>query len=195
MEIRPDLPGIQPQLARLVQIANAFHEFNMEHWSHRRNQEDYDQIFRLPNELRDPFEELYRTGRDIAVAFSQSLSSIERVSDAPTITSYVRQFEAGWLHEFPQLTQVRDSAERASKTIAHSPWAVEEMIKLYTKQLVLLTNVKDTLKEIKNSDLYRRELNLPPLEIPWYRTFDKRMVAIMAVIGIIGLWLTYRQIT
>ena len=161
MEIRKDLKSVSEYLERLETYANTFHKFNTGDWSHLRNKEDFDRVYRLKNEDQNPFLKIYCDGRDLAVFMSQHLIEWNYAEDHPTLTSYINSFSGGWLFQVDQLTNASEEAKNKVKEINCNLWSVQEMIKLFDRQIDLLNSVKQTLEILKQTKLYKIENGEP----------------------------------
>lgn len=109
MEIRKDLISAELFLNRLIEYSRVFNNYNVKDWSHLKNREDYDRIYNLSYEERSDIEEVYGTGRDIAVHMSSKLQAFNYADQYPTITSYINSFKGGWLDEFDILEKISNS--------------------------------------------------------------------------------------
>jgi hypothetical protein len=157
MEIRKDLKSAELLLNRLLEYSNVFDRYNIKEWSHLVNQEDYDLIYDLSHEERADIEHIYSTGRDIAVHMSFQLEAFNYADQYPTITSFINSFKDGWLDEFDILENISKSAKIKAKSLKKCPWAVEQMIRLFDHQLEILKAVKDTINQLKTTDIFKIE--------------------------------------
>jgi len=163
MQIRPDFTEAEIQLQRLAQFAHVFNRNNHEHWSHLKNRADFDSIYQLTESERNPLEQIYATGRDLAVHMSAKLSAFNWPEQYSTLKRYVDSFDGGWLHEIHLLKEESRAAKEMYASLTNKPWAVGQMIKLYDEQIALLEDVDATLNELRKTDLYspRQEKELP----------------------------------
>lgn len=158
MKIRNDFASASIYLERLLLFGHVFHENNVEHWSHLKNREDFKNIFMLEDEVRYKFEKVYSVGRDLAVYMSRQLDTFNDPSEHPTLTSYVNSFDDSWLSQIDQLREISQIAKDEKKKLQYScPWAVEQMIILFDKQISLLQDITGTLNIIKTTDIYKIE--------------------------------------
>lgn len=164
MEIRKDLKSVSEYLERLETYANTFHKFNTGDWSHLKNQEDFDRVYRLKNEDQNPLLKIYCDGRDLAVYMSQHLIEWNYAEEHPTLTSYINSFSGGWLSQIDQLKKVSEEAKRKVKEINCSLWSVQQMIALFDRQITLLNSVQQTLDILKKTKLYKIENGEPLMD-------------------------------
>ena len=157
MEIRKDLESAELFLNRLLEYSNVFRKYNKEVWSHLKNHEDYDRIYNLSEKERVDIEKIYGTGRDISVYMSTQLQAFNYADQYPTITSFIDSFEDGWLDEFDNLIKISETAKAKAKALKNCPWAVDQMIQLFDAQLELLKAVKNTINQLKTTDIYKIE--------------------------------------
>ena len=158
MKIRNDFASAAIYLERLLLFGNVFHENNVTHWSHLKNREDFKKVYLLDDEFRYKFERVYSVGRDLAVYMSLQLDTFNDPAEHPTITSYIKSFDNSWLTQIEQLQEISQIAKEEKERLGHGcPWAVEQMIILFDKQVGLLQDVANTLNIIKTTDIYRVE--------------------------------------
>ena len=157
MEIRKDLKSAELFLNRLLEYSKVFDRYNIKDWSHLKNQEDFDRIYNFSDEERADIEKIYGTGRDIAVHMSFKLQAFNYADQYPTITSFINSFKDGWLDEFEILVNISKSAKIKAQSLKSCPWAVDQMIRLFDHQLELLKAVKDTLNQLKTTDIFKIE--------------------------------------
>lgn len=157
MEIRKDLKSAELFLNRLLEYAEVFDKFNTETWSRLKNHEDYDLIYDLPREQRADIEPIYGTGRDIAVHMSFQLEAFNQADRYPTITSFIDSFKGSWLDEFDTLGNISKKAKIRATSLKRCPWAVDQMIHLFDHQLEILRAVRDTVNQLKTTDIFKIE--------------------------------------
>lgn len=157
MEIRKDFTSASPQLERLFEYSKVFYKNNVELWPHLKNKEDFHQIYSFDKKDKAAFEKLYSTGRDCAVAMSQRLQSFNFAELHLTLTAFINSFENGWVYQYDELKKVSDTAKIVCVRLENCPWAVTEMINLFESQLEILIAVKQTLEQLKKSELYLQE--------------------------------------
>lgn len=157
MEIRKDLEPVSQYLQRLLTYGKVFHNNNVKEWSGLCYQQDYDNIYQLSPEDRNPLEEIYATGRDLAVHMSDKLEEFNYAEDYPTLTSYIESFSTGWLTEIDILEKISQTAKNKCSELGRYPWAIKMMIVLFDKQIDLLRSIRTTLDIMKTSDLYKIE--------------------------------------
>jgi len=164
MEIRKDFEPVAVFMHRLLKFAEAFSENNNQHWSHLRNKEDFQKVYLLPNDIRNPIEQIYCDGRDCAVSMAGKLRAFNYADEYPSLSSYIDSFKGGWVYQEVELNQVYEKAKKASETLENCPWAVGQMLDLFKEQLKLLDATKNTLNFIKQSHLYKLEKGDAPVE-------------------------------
>ena len=191
MDIRSDYESVQEPLNRLVQIANAFHSFNLKKWPHYKNNEDFSRVYLLDSEDRRHFKRVYSTGRDFAIALSEQLIAFNYPEEHPTLTSFVHSLDEGWLYELPDLEDIVQEAKERAAALEETPWAVWQMIELYEKQLQLAEAAKDTVENLKTTRMYKVEnggLTLSEeTEIPWWKSFDRRIAVLGLIVAVASL--------
>ncbi len=193
VEIRRDFTSVSEYLERLIQYAATFSENNRKSWPHYKNQEDFEKINLLDWPVRKHFEEIYTTGRDCAIALSDRLVAFNYPDQNPTLTDFVKSFQGGWLYELDDLRKISEQAKEAAKSVEHCPWAVEKMINLYDDQLRLVEAARNTVEILKQTNLYKIENGLIPVEqestdfIPWWKSFDRRIAVFGLIVAVLGL--------
>lgn len=164
MEIRKDFKPAELFIERLLKLAQAFEENDLRRWPHLKNHEDFDRIYSFQGFLRDPIEDIYKDGRDCAIAMSDKLRSFNYADDYPTLSAFVDSFECGWVYQVDLLLDVCQKAESAAASAPITVWAVGEMIDLFKDQLKMLEAVKNTLSLIKQTHLYKMEKGIVPVD-------------------------------
>lgn len=157
MDIRKDLEPVSQYLQRLMTYGEVFHRNNVKEWSDLCYQQDFEKIYQLNFEDRNPLEEIYATGRDLAVHMSHKLEAFNYAEDYPTLTSYIESFSTGWLTEIDVLEKISQTAKDKCSELGSYPWAIKMMIVLFDKQVDLLRTIQTTLDIMKTSDLYKIE--------------------------------------
>lgn len=156
MEIRKDFESAETYLYRLFGIGDAFRRFATEDWSHLKNQEDFERVYRMDHPLRNTFESLYCDGRDMAYYMADHLRMFNSMVDFPSMMSYVESFERNWCANVDDHTQrYADLQQHVDKP--GTPWAVRQMIGLWEKQIKLLREVNSMINLLKQTDIYRVE--------------------------------------
>lgn len=158
MQIRNDFQPASLILNRLVEYSKVFNNNNMREWPHLKNNEDFREVYSLPFEDRNPLEEIYATGRDLAVFMSSRLIEFNYAEVFPTLKSFVDSFHGGWIYQIDQLKDIFQTAKNKSEQINHCPWAIRQMIKLFDRQIDLLVAIKQCLESLKDNDLYKWEI-------------------------------------
>lgn len=167
MEIRSDFASAKTYLERLLLYGDVFHENNIKHWPHLKNGEDFKSIYSMDQKARGSFEKIYSTGRDLAVYMSFALDMFNEPAEHPTLTSYVTSLESGWLGDIEKLKELSRQAKEQRSSLDHDcPWAVEQMIVLFDKQVELLQHIASTLNILKTTDIYRIESTGQVMEKP-----------------------------
>lgn len=156
MEIRKDFESAATYLHRLWGIGETFRKLAISDWSHMRNQEDFDRVYRLPDPIKSVFENLYADGRDMAYYMSTQLRNFNSVEDFPSMTSYVDSFERTWCSDIEALER-RSSDLDQYIYLQETPWAVRQMIGLWQKQVALLHATNAAVALLKQTDIYRVE--------------------------------------
>lgn len=158
MEIRSDFASAKIYLERLLLFGDVFHENNVKNWSHLKNGEDFKSVYLMDKKDRWIFERIYSVGRDLAVNMSFTLDTFSDPAEHPTLTTYVKALEDGYLADIEKLKHLSSQAkEKRDSMETNCPWAVEQMIILFDKQIELLQHIQDTLNIIKTTDIYKIE--------------------------------------
>lgn len=158
MEIRSDFNSAKLYLERLLLYAKVFHENNVKNWSHLKHREDFKSVYGMELNARSIFERIYSVGRDLASYMSSELGAFNDPGEYPTLTSYVRSLEGGWLSDIDKLKELSAQAkEQQMKMKENYSWAVAQMIILFDKQVELLQHVVDTLNILKTTEIYKIE--------------------------------------
>lgn len=156
MELRKDFVGVAPYMHRLWGIGQEFGKFNRTDWPHGKNNEDFQQVYRMELSRRQYFEFVYSEGRDMAIFMSGHLCAFNSVAEFPTLASFVDSFEKNWCARIDHW----DSriAEMKEHTKAQDvPWSVHQMVELWEQQVRLLKAVNETVAVLKQSNEYRIE--------------------------------------
>ncbi|AAN69300.1 MULTISPECIES: hypothetical protein [Pseudomonas] len=156
MNIRLDMGPVAPYFSRLLAIGGEFHK-NIDDWVHLKNEEDFENIYRVPHDQRYKVEEVYATGRDIANSMGYALLETNtNFSRYPTLTSIIEYFQDTWVYDdYP--SPIPAEAERVCVQNGIDLWSVRHMLKLFRKQEELLGAVRNALEILKRSDLYKEE--------------------------------------
>lgn len=158
MEIRSDFASAKVYLERLILFGNVFHENNIKNWPHLKNREDFKSVYVMDEKDKWILERIYGVGRDLAVYMSLHLDTFNDPAEHPTLTSYVKSLEDGWLGDIEPLKELSQQAkEKRNALEANCPWAVGQMIILFDKQIELLQHIADTLNILKTTDMYKIE--------------------------------------
>lgn len=157
MQIRKDFLSAEHVLYRLINYAETFHEYNIKDWLHLKNNEDYTIVYSFTNTEKKPLEEIYVTGRDIAIHMSSQLVAFNNSKQYPTLTSYIDSFQDGWINEINILQEISNKAKETTAALKVCPWAVTQMIKLFDQQIILLEEIKRCILSLKQSDTYKWE--------------------------------------
>lgn len=164
MEIRKDLSSAKTILERLYEYSKVFLDNNHKQWSHLKNREDFDKIYDLPNEIKDAFENIYSTGRDVAIYMGSHLQEFNYPESYPTISSYIKSFDKNWVSDISYLKKISEKAKSYSGNVDKTPWSVREMIKLFDNQIGLLETIRITINQLKETEIYKIENPSFPVE-------------------------------
>ncbi|MFL6671723.1 MAG: hypothetical protein ACJ8LG_00355 [Massilia sp.] len=156
MHIRPDLQSVQSLLSRLLEYAKAFTGFKQD-LSHLKHNEDFRNVYELPLGQRQPLEEIYADGGNLAGFMKDRLVQFNDASLYPTLKSYVDSFEGTWIHQTDMLARRSMQAKTIASQLPHQIWAINQMIGVFDKQIQLLLSVKQTVVALKASDTYQWE--------------------------------------
>jgi len=158
MKLRSDFRSVEDLLDRLREYAKQFATYNRTEWSHLKNQEDFESVYRLPPEIRGPLEGVYAHGRDLAVGMVYLLGTFDEVGTYPTFKSYVTDIEETVQSYLTEAREVIPDAEKAISNSTKHPWASKQMILLYKTEVGILESLRDEwIPRAKHSKLYKEE--------------------------------------
>lgn len=157
MNIRSDFSSVEVILNRLLQYASAFDRYNKQDWSHLKHNEDFEKVYDLDWNFREPLEDIYANGKDLAVFMSSKLQEFNDPSINPTLKKFVDSFYGGWLYQIDILKSESQKAKDLCKRLSSVPWAIPKMITLYDQQIELLLAIKHSIDSLKETDLYKWE--------------------------------------
>jgi hypothetical protein len=160
LKVRSDLKDVEPLVSRLLSIGREFAAKDSK-WSQLKNNEDWSKIHGIDDlTAKGHIEDVYSTGRDMCLFMSEALLSINSdFATYPTLTSIIDRFEETWVYE--DLGHTPTSAKSAAEAIEFNNWAFGCMLAEFHKQLELLLAVRNTLRMLKASNLYRQENRMP----------------------------------
>lgn len=160
MDVREDLREVSGHISRLLALAEVFSE-NNKYWAQLKNEEDFNRIYKIPNDDRYKVENLYADGRDMAIYMMGALGEINyNYARYPTLTSIVKGFQNTWVYgNYDPKTP--DVAKEVCELHNVDLWSVRQMFKLFKDQEDLLAAVRATVAMLQNSDLYKEENGLP----------------------------------
>jgi len=157
MEIRSDFKGVSDLLERLLIYSKEFVIYNKKEWGYLKNQEDFNLVYALTNDIRFPLEKVYEQGRNLAVSMIYLLQGFNDVGAYPTFASYVNHIETSVPKHLEESENIIVRAERIISDMDTYPWAVEQMIYLHKNQVNILRGLEDWIHRAKNTKLYREE--------------------------------------
>jgi len=163
MEIRQDLKPVEHLISRLISIGKEFEAMD-NRWSHMKNNEDFDKVWLIEDKQKKyDIEEVYATGRDMALFMSEALQTINfNFTTYPTLTLIITRFKGTWIDL--DLNKVIEKGNKAHDDLGLNNWAFRQMVEMFNDQLNLLKAVKQTLNLLKESDLYKLENGIPMKE-------------------------------
>lgn len=164
MDIRKDFESASTFLFRLAGLGNQFRRFNADEWPHLKNREDFNRIYRLPDEQRYQLEELYAKGRDCAIFMGFRLNEFNDVGQFPSLVEYIDSFVTTWAYEHEELQEFIKGIKSLADSLENPPWAVLRMIHVFEEQLRLLASVRQTIEFLKQTNLYKMEKGEVPVE-------------------------------
>jgi len=156
VKIRGDLKEVEHLIIRLISIGKEFEKKDSE-WSHLKNKEDFDKIYRIDDfSKRSKLEKIYADGRDMALYMSEALQTINTdFTEYPSINSIIERFQKSWVYD--DLNPTIEEAKNASSELQLNNWSFRQMLGLFEDQTNLLKAISNTLDLLKNSDLYKQE--------------------------------------
>lgn len=164
MEIRKDFESVEIFIHRLAGIGQKFARFSFDDWSHLKNREDFQKIYRLPATQSLQFETLYGDGRDCSLFMSSRLSEFNDIGKFPSLVEYVESFQTTWVYAHENLQAFIEKTKELADSLDNPPWAIRRMIELFDDQLRLLASVRHTLKLLRQTNLYKIEKGEAPVE-------------------------------
>ena len=84
MQIRSDFQPATLILSRLVEYAKVFDNYNIYDWPNLKNKEDFKNVYDLPFKDRNPLEDIYADGRNLAGFMSFRLVEFNDARYFPT---------------------------------------------------------------------------------------------------------------
>lgn len=160
MKIRKDLQEVEGLISRLISIGQEFRALD-DRWSHMKNNEDFSRVWAIKDQSKKyAIEEVYATGRDMALFMSDALQSINfDFTTYPTLTSIIDRFKGTWIDS--DLNKIKSEGEQSHKDLSLDLWSFRQMLEMFEDQINLASIVKQTLELLKNSDLYNLENGIP----------------------------------
>jgi hypothetical protein len=151
--IRSEFEEVSKELKTLVTFANAYRE-NQESWSHYKNQEDFDSVFRMGEPKKGAFNALYGQGRTLGLSLANELLHFNDAMICSTLTEFIDRL-APYEVVLVQQKEFLDSVQEQMGE--HEPWSVVHMVKLFKRELDLLGQVVRIVGVLKQSDIARAE--------------------------------------
>lgn len=158
MEIRQDFKSAELQLNRLALYAKNFSDYNHGDWSGLKNNEDFHRVYDYEQQTQRALAKVYEVGRDLAVTMSQRLASFNYSEDYPTLVSYIDSFSGGSLDKISDLKLISQCAKETCTQLKSPPWAVQQMILLFDRQISLLESARMTIESLRFTDVYKFEV-------------------------------------
>lgn len=156
MEIRKDLKDIENELNRAVLIAEKLREYDAD-WVHNKNQEDMEEIYKLPHHLYSQLEEVYAEGRQMARSLTYVLYSFNNVEVHSSIYSWVKNLENNWIKNSIYYKDLIVKAEQIQDNIERKYNSINQMIFTLNNQIKLLEQISTLLIMIKCKSIYLTE--------------------------------------
>lgn len=158
MEIRKDLVSASIILNRLLLYAETYRAYWREAWRNLKIEDDYEQVYKMEDDVKVKFERIYSEGRGFAFDMSPRLLAFNEPAKFPTLTSYVKSFDDEWLAYYIGTLKgfLKDALETKDK-INYCPNAVNGMIELFDEQLKLYQTVIVTINLLKDTEIYKIE--------------------------------------
>lgn len=156
VNIRKDLEQVEGLISRLISIGQEFAAMDSR-WSHMKNNEDFERVWSIDDKQKKySLEEVYATGRDMALFMSDALQSINvDFTTYPSLTSIIERFKGTWIDS--DLNKIKTDGEKAHEELGTNNWSFRQMLVMFEGQINLAKTVKQTLKLLKESDLYKLE--------------------------------------
>ena len=157
IKIRLYLKSAEVALQGIIDLSETFYAYDIE-WSELKNKEDFREVFKMPNDQRALFEDLYSTGRSVAGYMAGHLLNFNDAAQFPRISDWVESFKKNWCSEENLETLVNRLSEyRVGAAAPGTPWAVLTMIQRFDDQIQKLKIVNQHLEICKTADIYRIE--------------------------------------
>ena len=156
VNIRKDLGQVEGLISRLISIGQEFGTMDSR-WSHMKNNEDFERVYAIvETQKKHSIEEVYATGRDMALFMSDALQSINvDFTTYPSLTSIIDRFKDTWIDS--DLNKIKTEGEEAHEGLGLNNWAFRQILIMFEDQINLAKAVKQTLNLLKDSDLYKLE--------------------------------------
>jgi hypothetical protein len=164
MDIRKDFESVAIFIHRLAGLGEEFARYNNEDWPHLKNREDFQRVYVLADKERFQLEELYAKGRDCASFMGSRLRAFNDIGQFPSLAEYADSFDRTWVNERGDLREFIETIKTTTETLEHPPWAVRRMIELFDDQLRLLDSVRKTVDILQQTNLYKIEKGVAPVE-------------------------------
>jgi hypothetical protein len=164
MDIRKDFESVATFIHRLVGLGEQFSRHNNEDWPNLKNREDFQNVYRLPDEERIQLEELYAKGRECAIFMGSRLREFNDVGQFPSLAEYIDSFDRTWVNERDDLQTFLENIRAFTDSLDQPPWAARRMIEVFDDQIRLLASVRKTLDLLKQTNLYKIEKGEAPVE-------------------------------
>ena len=108
-------------------------------------------------------EEIYATGAMVS-GMSDDLRQFNYPNYYPTLTSFLQSsvinniITGKWSDDLTSiLKNAEDKVYELKENSVSVPWAIEQMLKLFKKQIELLNTIRQFLIDLKQSNIYQRE--------------------------------------
>lgn len=157
-KIRKDFQSIEEETFKLNEYGKIFHNIRDE-YTRFRNQEDFQRIYSLEEELQRTFDRLYSSGANCSFNIYHILENINYFDFYPTLTDLINELD----EKFSCITNLETilfNSKEACTQLEFSLYSIEEMNRLHEKQISYLSNIKDIITTIKESKLYKNENNI-----------------------------------
>ncbi len=164
LNIRTDFSEINELLFRLVELSKVFQSFDRD-WSKYKHTSNFADIYSLDNKIKIPLEKIYSEGKGHAMGISE-LIQFNNPSDYSTLKSFIDCYRDSWIFDFTYLNKIIEDGKTAlpKQNICQSP--IDEMIKLFEKQLEYIEIIKQIFKELERRKIYKMDIKLSTNPLP-----------------------------
>lgn len=187
-QIRKDFSSVSDEIFKFLKIAEILKSYDQD-WSDLKHKEDFQRVYSLEYEIKEPLENLYADGRPLASELEKLLFNINAyVGEYPTLTSSLEAIEKYWVNEerINEYKKILELSNKAKVDHQIDLYSINAMQRLFQKQIEHLEQIQVIVRMLKRSDLYQKEnhienskvdINNAPEKIKnfvWFYNLSKR---------------------